>query len=185
MILVVGLGNPGPQYSATRHNIGFELIDSLSEAISVTGYTDRGIYLTATGRFRGTELTLVKPLTYMNRSGSAVKKALVYSNASPENCLICYDDINLPVGTIRLRPRGSAGGHNGIADIIGTLGTDHFPRLRIGIGNDFGRGRQSEYVLSPFTPDQQRIMDETLPTATEAVLTFIHEGVESSMNRYN
>lgn len=185
MILVVGLGNPGPQYSGTRHNIGFELIDSLSKALSVNGYTDRGIYLSGSGRFKGTDVTIVKPLTYMNRSGIAVKKALVHSNSSSENCLICYDDINLPVGTIRLRPKGSAGGHNGIADIMETLETDQFPRLRIGIGKDFGRGRQSEYVLSPFTPDQRKIMDETLTTATEAVLTFIREGVESSMNRYN
>jgi peptidyl-tRNA hydrolase, PTH1 family len=185
MPLIAGLGNPGEEYTGTRHNIGFELIDRLSDVLSITIGPGNGSFLVGEGQFKGSPVQLVKPFTYMNRSGPAIKKALQSFREPIHLCLICYDDINLEPGTIRIRPKGSHGGHNGLANIIDTLQTNEIPRLRIGIGNNFARGQQSNYVLSPFTNKERIIMDETLDTAAEAVLVFIRDGVDEAMNRFN
>lgn len=185
MALIVGLGNPGVEYKGTRHNIGFELIDSLSDKLSIPLKPGNGLFHIGTGRFKGQKVTLLKPDTFMNRSGKAVTKALAQTGEKPGDCMICYDDIHLDVGKIRIRPKGSAGGHNGLADIIEKVDTQQLPRLRIGIGNDFGKGRQAEYVLSPFTPEQRDKMNEVLEVASDAILTFLRGGVNLAMNKFN
>lgn len=185
MALIVGLGNPGTEYADTRHNIGFKLVDRLANKLTITLKKGSGLFFMGTGQFKGRKLTLVKPTTFMNNSGRAVKKALGKTGEHPEQCLVCYDDIHLETGRIRLKPSGSAGGHNGVADIINQLQTRDFPRLRIGIGNDFSRGRQSDYVLSPFTLDQEPVMEEALEVASEAILTFLRGGIEQAMNQFN
>ena len=185
MALIVGLGNPGQEYEGTRHNIGYELIDKLSEKLTITLQPGNGLFFLGNGKFKGQTVTLLKPATFMNNSGKAVSKALAVTGESPSDCLVCYDDIHLETGRIKLKPSGSAGGHNGMSDIINRLQTDQFPRLRLGIGNDFKRGRQSEYVLSPFSPSQRKIMDETLEVASDAILTFLRGGIETAMNKFN
>lgn len=185
MSLIVGLGNIGAEYSATRHNIGFELADKLARKLSVQFRTDSGPFLIAEGSFKGQPVYIIKPTTFMNLSGRAVSSALAATGSQIQDCLVCYDDINLPPGKIRLRPSGSAGGHNGIQSIIDRMQTRKFPRLRIGIGDDFSRGRQSDYVLGHFTKDQQPFMDEALDDSLEAVFTFLRGGIELAMNHHN
>ncbi|MDR9366817.1 MAG: aminoacyl-tRNA hydrolase [Balneolaceae bacterium] len=185
MALIVGLGNPGQEYKGTRHNIGFELIDKLSEKLTITLQPGNGLFFLGQGQFKSRNVSLLKPTTYMNRSGRAVSKAIAVTGESPTDCIVCYDDIHLEVGRIKLKPSGSAGGHNGMIDIIERLQTRDFPRLRIGIGNDFKQGRQSEYVLSPFSSSQRKLIDETLEVASDAILTFLRGGIEKAMNEYN
>lgn len=183
--LIIGLGNPGADYVGTRHNIGFELLDRLADVLSITFGTGKGPYAEGKGSYKGKNIILMKPLTYMNRSGQATASAVNWYKLQPADCLVCHDDINLPAGTIRLKSKGSAGGHNGLADIIQSLQTDLIPRLRIGVGNDFRRGRQSDYVLSRFKPIEEAPMEEALTTAVEAVLDFIRDGADIAMNRHN
>lgn len=185
MALIAGLGNPGAEYHKTRHNVGFELIDLLSEKLSIPLEPDNGLYQIGEGRFKGQAVVLLKPTTFMNRSGKAVKKALTKKGFAPSECMICHDDIHLDIGKIRLRASGSAGGHNGVSDIIEQLQTRDFPRIRIGIGSDFGRGQQSGYVLSPFTPEQQEQIDAALEVASDAILTFLRGGINIAMNNFN
>lgn len=185
MPVIVGLGNPGSKYAGTRHNVGFELLDRLAAELSVSLGPGKGPFHIGTGVYRREKVILVKPTTYMNLSGDAVQQVLHYYKIDPGNCLVCYDDLDLDIGDIRLRPKGSAGGHNGIKDIILKLGTDIFPRLRIGIGNDFSKGRQVNYVLSKFKPQEKKIMDKTLDTAVQAALSFATDGIEKAMNSYN
>ncbi|MGD8426676.1 MAG: aminoacyl-tRNA hydrolase [Balneolaceae bacterium] len=185
MSLIIGLGNPGSKYAGTRHNIGFELIDKLAQSMSVRMGTGKGPYLVGKGACSGTPIYLIKPTTYMNNSGDAVRQALQWYKEEISNCLVCYDDLNLELGTIRLRSNGSAGGHNGIKDIIKRLGTDAFPRLRIGIGNDFARGQQVNHVLSPFSDEEQKVIDSTLDRAADAACCFVREGIEQAMNKFN
>lgn len=185
MALIAGLGNPGQEYEHTRHNVGFKLLDLLSEKLSATFEPDNGLYRLGEGRFKGRPVWLLKPTTYMNRSGRPIKKALNGKNLTPEQCMVCYDDLNLDIGTIRLRPGGSTGGHNGIQNIIDELQTDSFPRLRIGIGNNFRKGQQSNYVLSPFSKDEIPLIEETLEVASDAILTFLRGGINMAMNQFN
>ena len=185
MPLIIGLGNPGSKYAGTRHNIGFELIDRLADSMSVRMGTGKGPYLVGKSNHAGHPVYLLKSTTYMNNSGNAVQQAIHWYKEDIGDCLICYDDLDLDLGTIRLRPRGSAGGHNGIKDIINKLGTNAFPRLRIGIGNDFPRGQQIKHVLSPFSAEEQKVIDSTLDQAVDAVYSFITEGIEEAMNKFN
>lgn len=185
MALIVGLGNPGAEYMDTRHNVGFEVVDNLAKKLNISFEPDNGLYQKGEGRFKGQSVVLIKPTTYMNRSGRAVSKALAVTGFEKQECLVCYDDINLEPGTIRLRPAGSAGGHNGISNIIEKLQTDAFPRLRIGVGNDFPRGKQADYVLSPFTPEQRREIDEVIDLASDAILAFLRGGIDLAMNEFN
>ncbi|MCC5906868.1 MAG: aminoacyl-tRNA hydrolase [Balneolaceae bacterium] len=185
MAMIAGLGNPGLEYNGTRHNVGFELIDKLSEKLTITLKKGNGLFFFGEGQFKGKKVTLLKPTTYMNRSGKAITKALAQTGDPLSECMICYDDINLEPGRIRIRPSGSAGGHNGISDIIEQLQTRDFPRLRIGIGNDFPRGRQFAYVLEPFTPSQRKLVDEALEVASDAILAFLRGGIDLAMNKFN
>ncbi|MEM1126413.1 MAG: aminoacyl-tRNA hydrolase [Bacteroidota bacterium] len=183
--LIVGLGNPGPEYAGTRHNIGFEVVQALADQLDVDFERDRAEALVAWGRWKGRDVGLAMPTTFMNRSGTAVKTLLRLHEVSVERLLVVYDDLNLPLGTIRLRPAGRAGGHNGIQDIIDRLGSAAYARLRVGIGNDFPRGHQVKYVLSAFAPDERPVADEAVEQATQAVLTFARDGITTAMNRHN
>ncbi len=185
MPVIVGLGNPGSKYAGTRHNVGFELLDRLAAELSVSLGPGKGPFHIGSGTYRREKITLVKPTTYMNLSGDAVQQVLHYYKIDPQECLVCYDDLDLQIGDIRLRAKGSAGGHNGIKDIILKLGTDVFPRLRIGIGNDFPKGQQVNYVLSRFNSQEKKIMDETLETAVNAAFSFVTDGIEETMNSFN
>ena len=185
MALIVGLGNIGAEYSGTRHNVGFELVDKMARELSVEFSTAGGPFLIAEGSFKGQPVHLIKPTTYMNRSGRAVSSALAITGNTLSDCLVCYDDINLPPGKMRLRPSGSAGGHNGIQDIIDRMQSRDFPRLRIGVGDDFRRGRQADYVLSPFTGEQRTHVDEALDDSVEALFTFMRASMEQAMNDHN
>ncbi|WP_397546369.1 aminoacyl-tRNA hydrolase [Rhodothermus marinus] len=183
--LIVGLGNPGSRYANTRHNAGFMVVDRLAERYGIAWRSEKGPSLLGWGQLEGCPAGLMKPLTYMNRSGAAVAEVVRYYRIPLERLLVVYDDIHLPPGRIRLRPGGSAGGHNGVEDIIRALGTTAFPRLRIGIGSNFERGRQADYVLSPFTREEWPLIDEALERACRAAVTFACEGIEAAMNRYN
>ncbi len=185
MILIAGLGNPGEKYVHTRHNIGFMLIDSVADALSVNLSQKGSNYTYGTGSHKGHKVILIKPETYMNHSGFAMRNAVNKFGIETGDCLICYDDINLPLGTLRIRPGGSHGGHNGLGNIIDMLETREIPRLRIGIGKDFPKGRQSDYVLSPFDRDELPAVEKILDNGTDAVLTFIRDGLDKSMNQFN
>lgn len=185
MALITGLGNVGTKYSGTRHNIGFDVVDAVAASLSIRFEERSSLYQEANGSFKGQKVTLIKPNTFMNLSGRAVGKAMAVTDTPIEQCFVCYDDINLPVGKMRIRPMGSAGGHNGIQHIIDTLNSNQFPRLRMGVGNNFPKGRQADYVLSPFTPDEQPIMDETVEKAVDAILAFLRGGIDLAMNHYN
>lgn len=184
--LLIGLGNPGAEYEGTRHNVGFAVVEALAErARAAFKHDGRADALVAEGRLRGRPVTLVKPLTYMNRSGLAARNLARRLGLEPAEVLVIVDDLNLPLGTIRLRERGGAGGHNGLQDLIDRLGTSDFPRLRIGVGSDFSRGGQVDYVLSPFTADEQPIIEAALGQARDAAVTFVTDGIVIAMNRFN
>jgi len=182
--LIFGLGNPGEQYVKTRHNMGFMILDLISERFRVVFKKGEGSYSAASLRLRNHEVILVKPLTFMNLSGKAVKDALDYYH--PEDLakiLVISDDINLPFGTIRLRPGGSDGGQKGLRSIIAEIERDDFPRLRAGIG-DTGTNLV-DYVLSPFSREEQEELPGILDWAADAVESFILNGIDVTMSRYN
>lgn len=182
--LVVGLGNPGPKYENTRHNVGFRVIDVLADRLGAS-FRENHNALVGWERDLDQKIGLAKPLTLMNRSGDAVAPLCEYNNLTPADLIVVVDDLNLSVGTIRLRPKGSSGGHNGLKHIASRLDTKRFPRLRIGIGSEFGPGGQSNYVLSPFTAAQQPEVDAAIDDAVEAVLTAVREDLDTAMNRFN
>ncbi|MTI86826.1 MAG: aminoacyl-tRNA hydrolase [Balneolaceae bacterium] len=185
MSIIVGLGNIGQKYQGTRHNIGFDIVDLLSDTISASFGPANGPFDVAEGRHRGRKVILVKPTTYMNRSGIAVRKALAKYKADRNDCLIVYDDLNLPVGDIRLRSTGSHGGHNGIASIIEQLGSRDFPRLRFGIGNDYPKGKQVDFVLSGFKKSEIQYVEDGMQKAHDAALNFVRDGINKTMNYFN
>jgi len=185
MPIIVGLGNIGDEYDGTRHNVGFRIVYKLAETLNISFKKGKGPFLAGTGQFKGNKTILILPTTYMNRSGSAVKAALNWYNEPLENCLICLDDINLPAGEVRLRPNGGDGGHNGLKDIIESVNSKQFPRLRFGIDKNFQRGRQVDYVLAPFSKNEIPIVEEALDTARDALLCFLREGIDRAMNEYN
>lgn len=184
--LIVGLGNPGPEYEATRHNVGFMVVDQLAETVGVAPLRRTiAASLADEASHRGRALVLAKPQTYMNRSGEAVRALTRRYGLTPDDLIVVYDDIALPLGAVRLRGKGGAGGHNGVQDIIDALGTAAFPRIRVGIGSEFGRGQQVRYVLAPFAEDQRAARDEAIDFASKAALSFVREGLMTAMNRYN
>ena len=185
MPIIVGLGNVGNEYGGTRHNIGFEIVDYLAQEMNLAWEKGPGPYYFAKGRHRGRNLILVKPTTLMNRSGKAITNILAHFDEPKEQILVVYDDLNLETGQIRLRKKGSDGGHNGLKDIIDKLQSGTIPRLRFGIGDSFPRGRQVDYVLSPFTGAERSVVDEQIPMAADACLTFAREGIDQTMNKYN
>ena len=182
--LIVGLGNPGGEYAKTRHNVGFFVVDALRKQLELK-FKTKGEARLAWGKWRGFPIGLMKPQTSMNRSGLAVEKAVRDYGLSAGDLLVVVDDVNLPVGKIRIRPGGGAGGHNGITDIIDWLDDDSFPRLRIGIGNDYERGRQADYVLSPFTDVETPHIDHAVDRAAQAALAWVADGLQTAMNRFS
>lgn len=185
MKILVGLGNPSSKYEGTRHNVGFVVIDELAERWGIRVNTLRHRALCGSG-FVGTEkVVLAKPVTYMNLSGEAVRPLTEYYKISPEDLLIICDDINLELGNLRVRARGSAGGHNGLKDIIAKLGTQDFPRLRVGVGGKPEQMELADYVLGHFTAEERKVVRETAGLAADAAETFVKEGVGEAMNRYN
>lgn len=185
MPLIVGLGNIGEEYMGTRHNVGFDIIYHVADTLSVELKPGKGPFYVAEARHKGRKAILITPTTYMNNSGLAVSKALKYFDIPLSECLVCTDDINLPPGKVRIRNKGSAGGHNGLISIIETLQTDQFARLRFGVGSNYSRGRQADYVLSPFEDSEQADIAKGIDIAHDAVLCFIREGIVQTMNKYN
>lgn len=185
MKIVVGLGNPGQRYAETRHNIGWMVLDRLADRAGVSGHARaRDAAATATARYDGLELLLVKPTTFMNESGVAVRKVLARERAPLEEMLVVIDDFALPFGRLRMREGGSAGSHNGLRSIIGELGTDSFARLRVGIGEPL-RDRARDHVLSRFSPGEREALDELLEAATDAVEDWARSDVSTAANRWN
>lgn len=182
--LVVGLGNIGAEYANTRHNAGFEVLDALSGASDAVFGSQR-YGAVAELRVKGRTLVLLKPSTYMNLSGKAVVYWLQKEKISVENLLVVVDDIALPFGTLRLRGRGSDGGHNGLKDINAVLGTDVYARLRVGIGGDFPRGFQVDYVLGEWSADERAGLPAVAERAGEIVRSFATQGLDRTMNLYN
>ncbi|MCG3120390.1 MAG: Peptidyl-tRNA hydrolase [bacterium] len=180
--LIVGLGNPGTRYAGTRHNIGFKVAESLAERLHLSFRAGKGDYLIATGVG---ETMLLKPLTYMNNSGMAVRHAVDYFDLAHERVLIVFDDYQLPLGKLRLRASGSDGGHNGMASVIQHLGTPAVPRLRLGISSEFEKGEMANYVLSTFSKAEQKLLPEIYDRAVEAVLCFVSQGMQQAMNKFN
>jgi peptidyl-tRNA hydrolase, PTH1 family len=182
--LIVGLGNPGPEYASTRHNIGFLVLDHLCGAANVSfgasRYADHAEF-----RHKGKTFICIKPQTFMNLSGKAVRYWMEQENIISERTFVITDDIALPFGKLRLRASGSAGGHNGLISIIETIQTETFPRLRFGIGSDFARGRQSDYVLGEWTKDEASILPEKVKAMSDAVIDFGLMGIGHAMNHFN
>ena len=174
--LIVGLGNIGPEYRDTRHNIGFMVVDALAK-LNNTPFTSGRYGSTASFSIKGQQLLLLKPSTFMNLSGLAVRYWMQEEKIPLENVLIVVDDLALPFGTLRLKGKGSDAGHNGLKHIAATLGTQNYARLRFGIGNDFPRGGQIDYVLGHFTDEDWKTMDERLETAGEIIKSFCLAGI--------
>lgn len=182
--LVVGLGNIGAEYAETRHNIGFKVADELAEATGSAFASDR-YGAVAKFRHRGQEVFLLKPSTYMNLSGKAVRYWMQKERIPVENVFVVVDDIALPFGHLRIRKNGSDGGHNGLKSIAECLGGQNYARLRFGIGGDFPKGMQVDYVLGQWTGEEKTQLPELLETAAQAVLSFVAEGPDRAMNRFN
>ena len=182
--LIVGLGNIGLEYVGTRHNIGFRVLDALAKA-SNTAFEDRRYGFVAHMRVKNVELVLLKPSTYMNLSGNAVRYWLLQEKIPVENMLVVVDDLSLPVGAIRIRQNGSDGGHNGLKHIAQTLGGQGYNRLKFGIGNDYPRGAQIDFVLGRFCPEEEKIVDEKVPVACEAIKAFALSGIQFAMCNFN
>ena len=182
--LVVGLGNIGAEYAATRHNIGFRVLDALAEASNISFTTVRYGAM-ATFKHRGRTVYLLKPSTYMNLSGKAVRYWMEQERIPRENLLVISDDIALPFGTFRMRKNGSEGGHNGLRNITEMLGDNQYSRLRFGVGGDFPRGHQVDYVLGDFSDEENKLMPERLKLFGDAILSFVSIGVDRTMNTYN
>lgn len=182
--LIVGLGNIGSEYAQTRHNIGFRVLDALAKASNLV-FEDKRYGAVTTLKVKNQTLTLLKPSTYMNLSGNAVRYWMNEKKIPLENVLVVVDDLSLPFGQLRMRPGGSEAGHNGLKHISSVLGTQQYARLRFGIGNDFPRGGQVDFVLGEFTEEDLKTMDERLELAGEMVKSFALSGIQFTMNHFN
>ncbi len=182
--LIACLGNPGPEYAHTRHNIGFEIADLLAEQLDCK-WEDKRFAWHAAGSVKGRKIILIKPTTYMNLSGRAVLYWLQHYKLELSQLLVVADDINLQNGQIRIKGKGSDGGHNGLRNIQDMLGTNNFPRLRFGVGNDFAPGQQVHYVLGKWPPEEVAVIKERIAIASDAVKSFALEGLERAMNKFN
>jgi len=184
--LLIGLGNPGREYRLNRHNVGFMLLDKLVDKHKLLGFTKRqGKALITTGSIAGVPVVLAKPQTFMNLSGEAVSALVRFYQTPLERVLIGFDEIDLPLGTLRLRPDGGSAGHNGMKSIIEQFGTEKFPRLRLGVGRPSGAKAAAGYVLKDFRGEDLEVITVTLDRAVEAVETFLRDGLVTAMNRYN
>lgn len=182
--LVVGLGNIGDEYARTRHNIGFMILDAFAKASNISFDTERYGDIART-RLKNKQLVLLKPSTYMNLSGNAVRYWMDKENIHLENVLVLVDDIALPFGAIRLKPSGSDAGHNGLKNIAQMVGSQNYARLRFGVGNDFPRGCQIDYVLGQFTPEQQQELPARIDVAIDAMKECILAGIQTAMCKFN
>nr|WP_308216641.1 aminoacyl-tRNA hydrolase [Pseudalkalibacillus decolorationis] len=185
MKVIVGLGNPGSKFENTKHNVGFKVIDQLSEQLSIPLNKQKFNGLFGIGNIDGHKICLLKPLTYMNRSGDSVIPLMNYYNVEVDNLLVIYDDLDLVPGKLRLREKGSAGGHNGMKSIIQHLGIQNFKRVRIGIGRPEGGEAVPDYVLKAFRPDQRPHIDEVVQRSTKACEEWIKSPFIQVMNKYN
>ncbi len=182
--LIVGLGNIGPEYAGTRHNIGFQMVDVFANSVGAE-WEDKRYGFVAHCRVKNAEIVLLKPTTFMNLSGNAVRYWLGKENIPVENMLVLVDDLNLPFGTIRIRKQGSNGGHNGLGNIQSVLGTDAYARVRFGIGNDFARGTQINFVLSEWTDEEKAALPEKIAPLKEIIPSFCLQGIDRTMNQFN
>ena len=185
MKLIAGLGNPGRRYHGTRHNIGFAVADELARRFDAPFEHGRANALTARIGAGSGAVLIAKPLTMMNLSGEAVGELAHFFRIAPSDIIVVADDVNLPLGRLRLRALGSAGGHNGFKSIIGSLGTDAFPRLRVGVGRGDPRRDLADHVLARFDQDEAEDVERAIARAADAVETFLAEGIEAAMNRFN
>jgi PTH1 family peptidyl-tRNA hydrolase len=184
--LVAGLGNPGPEYADHRHNIGFRVVEALARSHGLTFSRRKEIRAhVAEGQIAGRTVLLAKPQTYMNLSGRSVGRLQRMYEILPEQILIVYDDLDLPLGRLRMRPEGGSGGHQGMRSIIDVLGTEAFPRLRVGVDRPPGRMDPAEYVLLPFDEDQQELVDEVLERAVAAIECWLVDGIVAAMDEFN
>ena len=182
--LIVGLGNIGPEYHETRHNIGFMILDAFAKASNVV-FSDQRYGAVGTASIKGRKLILLKPSTYMNLSGNAVRYWMQQEKIPLENILILVDDLALPFGTLRLKAKGSDAGHNGLKHIAQILGTQKYARLRFGIGSEFNRGHQVDYVLEHFNDEELKNMEPRIKTAEEIIKSFCLAGIDITMNQFN
>jgi peptidyl-tRNA hydrolase, PTH1 family len=183
--LIVGLGNPGREYRYTRHNIGFMVIDKLAADLGIKLTKVQAKAIIGLVPFQGVKIILAKPQTYMNLSGQAVTSLMHFYKVPMEQFIVIHDDIDLPVSTIRIRPGGGSAGQKGLGSIIERLGTQSFARMRIGIGRPPGRMEAPDYVLQDFDKSEQPLMERVIAEASEAARTFISEGLDAVMNKYN
>jgi len=182
--IIFGLGNIGAEYANTRHNIGFEILDAYAKASNIVFTTKRYADIAET-RVKGRQITLVKPSTYMNLSGKAVRYWMQNLNVPIENILVIADDINLPFGKIKIKPKGGDGGHNGLKSIIDLLGSANFARYRYGVGNDFNRGQQVDYVLGNWTDEEIKLIEKSHKKSIDMINSFVIMGLERTMNFFN
>ncbi|MDO5294372.1 MAG: aminoacyl-tRNA hydrolase [bacterium] len=185
MYIIVGLGNPTSQYEGTRHNIGFDCISEISNKYNIPLDFVKHKAVCGTGYIEGQKVIIAKPQTYMNLSGESVQALMHYYKVEPEELIVIYDDISLDVGQLRLRKKGSAGGHNGIKNIIQMLGTDVFPRVKVGVGNKPAGWDLADYVLGKFSKEDQEFLVETKERVAKAVETILTEDMDAAMNIYN
>lgn len=182
--LIAGLGNIGTEYEGTRHNVGFDVVDSLVQGAEGKFEPGRKVHV-AQIRHKGRTLIVIKPTTYMNLSGEAIQYWMQQEKISPENLLVITDDLALPYGTLRLRPKGGSAGHNGLVSIIECLGTENFPRLRFGIGSDFAKGHQVQFVLSRWEKNELELLPSRIKTACDIIKAFTTMGLQQTMNLFN
>lgn len=186
--LIVGLGNPGSRYTTTRHNVGFKVTERIAERFNLNFRAGKGDYLISAPRHKlgeEAQILLLKPLTFMNNSGAAVRQAVDYFAIALPKVLIIFDEFQLPLGKLRLRPNGSDGGHNGMASVIQHLGTQEIPRLRVGIGSENEIENTVNYVLSSFSLEEQKQLPVIFDCAADAALNFVTEGIQDAMNHFN
>jgi peptidyl-tRNA hydrolase, PTH1 family len=183
--LIIGLGNAEAQYAGTRHNIGFEVVSELAKQLGITFKSDRYAYV-ARAKYKGKSLILIMPTTFMNLSGKAVRYWLDTEKVEICNSIVISDDLDLPLGTLRIRPKGGGGSHNGLNHIIEMLGHQNFPRLRFGIGKNYAQGYQIDYVLGRFTEDELKsAINPSIVKAAEIIKAFVTVGLQRTMNQYN
>lgn len=185
MYLIAGLGNPTKEYDKTRHNVGFSVIDVLADRYRIDVSEKKHKALCGRGVIEGQKVLLLKPQTFMNLSGESIRAAADYYKIAPEEMIVIYDDISLDPGQLRIRLKGSAGGHNGIKNIIANLGTQDFPRIKVGVGAKPPRMDLADYVLSRFGAGEQKLMDEAFGEAAEAAIMMMTDGAERAMNHFN
>ena len=185
MKIIVGLGNPGNEYAKTRHNVGFMLIDTLADNLNITLWKDKFNAQIAEGRIGTEKILLVKPQTYMNNSGEAVGPLMRWYKLEPEDIIVAHDDMDIPAGTVRIRKKGSSGGHNGIKSLIAHLGSENFARIRLGIGRPLPGWSVVKHVLAPFPAEDRIEVDKAIDYLIPAVKCIITDGLDIAMNKYN